>query len=202
MLIRVYKSSKNKLVWTEKDRLLEIYTNREIDLNLLKNKLENTFRRRIIIMINDLSPPRKVEQIFSLALQEAIDEANYKHLKLTFSVVNGSGFEIYRYVMPGALKISVELAGKKAKTSAFLKLATKDLKELTQLNGKLYNLESICPGEVVTFGGGIPLIDQQENVIVAIGVSGASDPLDDDYIAYQFLNKLKQYDIGIYRDIL
>ena len=73
--------------------------------------------------------------------------------------------------MDGALPVSIDLAPKKARTAARLRLSTEELSRLVQPGAPLYGLAS-DPG-LCCFGGGVPLTEEGKTV-GAVGVSGGS----------------------------
>ncbi|KAA5823773.1 heme-binding protein [Algibacter amylolyticus] len=88
---------------------------------------------------------------------------------------------------------SIDIAIKKAKTSRYFNIATGDLGKLSQPGGIIYNIEH-SNGGLITFPGGIPIINQNKNIIGAIGVSGGTIEQDRDIAiagANAILNNLK-----------
>jgi len=75
--------------------------------------------------------------------------------------------------MDGSFRGSIDIAIRKARTSAIFPLATGDIGALSQPGQPLYNIELSNDG-LVSFGGGIPIIDTDGNQIGAIGVSGST----------------------------
>jgi uncharacterized protein GlcG (DUF336 family) len=75
--------------------------------------------------------------------------------------------------MDGAYLGSIDIAIKKAKTARYFNMPTGKLGKLAQPGQPLYNIE-FSNGGLITFPGGLPLIDKNGNIIGAIGVSGSS----------------------------
>ena len=75
--------------------------------------------------------------------------------------------------MDGAWLGSIDIAIKKAKTARFFDMNTGDIGGLSQPGGPLYNIEH-SNGGLISFPGGVPLKDNDGNIIGAIGVSGSS----------------------------
>jgi uncharacterized protein GlcG (DUF336 family) len=73
---------------------------------------------------------------------------------------------------------SMDLAIKKAKTARFFNMESGEIGKLSQPGGPLYQVE-ISNGGLISFHGGIPLKNNQGEVIAAIGVSGGS--VEQDY---------------------
>lgn len=75
--------------------------------------------------------------------------------------------------MDGAFLGSVDISIKKAKTARFFNMPTGKLGELAQPGQPLFNIE-FSNGGLITFPGGLPLIDKKGNIVGAIGVSGST----------------------------
>ncbi len=91
------------------------------------------------------------------------------------AVVNAEGNPIAVHVMDGAFLVSYEVAVKKAYTAVAVKMSTMELSALCQPGGTFYGLQAL--DKVITFGGGIPLL--QDGVIVGgLGVSGGTGEED------------------------
>ena len=80
--------------------------------------------------------------------------------------------------MDGAWLGSIDISIKKAKTARFFDMPTGEIGKLSQPGGPLYNIEH-SNGGLITFPGGIPLKNEQGEVIGAIGVSGST--VEDDH---------------------
>ncbi len=75
--------------------------------------------------------------------------------------------------MDGAWLGSIDIAIKKAKTARFFDMPTGEIGKLSQPGGPLYNIEHSNDG-LITFPGGIPVTDGNNEIIGAIGVSGST----------------------------
>ena len=75
--------------------------------------------------------------------------------------------------MDGAWLGSVDIAMKKAKTSAFFDMDTAALSGAVQPGQPLYNIEH-SNGGLISFPGGVVIRDAQGKMIGSIGVSGSS----------------------------
>ena len=69
----------------------------------------------------------------------------------------------------GAIDVSI----KKAKTAAFFKVPSGELGKLSTPGGSIYGIER-TNGGLITFPGGLPILDGNGKLIGAIGVSGSS----------------------------
>lgn len=76
--------------------------------------------------------------------------------------------------MDNALLASIDIAQNKAYSSVSLKLDTQTIQEVSQPGESLYGLGTTNDGRIVTFGGGLPLEDDNGNVVGGVGVSGGS----------------------------
>jgi len=106
-------------------------------------------------------------------LNLAIEEAKAIGVPIVFSLVDGHGNAILTYRMPNALLVSSEIAVKKAYTAVALKMATHELHNLVQPGQDLYQIETSCSRQLVSFGGGYPIF-AKEKLIGGIGISGGS----------------------------
>jgi len=80
--------------------------------------------------------------------------------------------------MDGAFLGSVDISIKKAKTARFFNMPTGKLGALAQPGQPLFNIE-FSNGGLITFAGGVPIVDKKGDIIGAIGVSGSS--VEDDH---------------------
>ena len=104
-------------------------------------------------------------------LAEAEGEADRVGVPMVVAAVDAGGDLVALHRMDGALPVSIDLAPKKARTAARLRLATEELSRLVQPGAPLYGLAS-DPG-LCCFGGGVPLTEEGKTV-GAVGVSGGS----------------------------
>ena len=107
---------------------------------------------------------------FMMAL-ERLKKAGSIHVDVCISIVNSHGEQIFFCKMDNALKISEKLAFKKAYSSISLRVPTAEIKKL--VDDSLCGLDSAMAGEIVMFGGGIPIFKDGE-LLGAIGVSGGA----------------------------
>lgn len=123
--------------------------------------------------------------------QSCITCASSLNTAVTLALVDSSGLLVAHYSMPNALLVSRELAFKKAYSAMAMKQSTSQLQSLTQPGADFYQLETVTNGELVTFSGGVPIIDQIGNYIGAIGVSGGSKE-EDQKIAEAGLRRVRE----------
>ena len=72
---------------------------------------------------------------------------------------------------------SYDVAFQKAYTVVALKMPTTELKKLSQPGGPLYGIQFTNNGQIVIFGGGVPLL-YNGKIIGGLGVSGGSEEQD------------------------
>ena len=75
--------------------------------------------------------------------------------------------------MDGAWLGSIDIAIRKARTARWFDMNTGEIGKLSQPGGPLFGIEH-SNGGLITFPGGIPLKDNKEEIVGAIGVSGSS----------------------------
>ncbi|WP_099023267.1 GlcG/HbpS family heme-binding protein [Mycolicibacterium palauense] len=105
-------------------------------------------------------------------VQAAIAKAHEIGQPMNIAVVDDGGHLISFARMDGAIKASIDISTRKARTSILMNAPTAALTELVQPGAELYGLEQLSGGLVI-FGGGLPL--EIDGVAVgAIGVSAGS----------------------------
>lgn len=116
----------------------------------------------------------KAEKIIAAAKKKAIK----MKVKMNISVVD-AGANLVAFVrMDGAWLGSADISLKKAKTARFFDMNSGEIGKLSQPGGPLYNIEH-SNGGLISFPGGIPLKNEEGEVIGAIGVSGST--VDNDH---------------------
>lgn len=68
---------------------------------------------------------------------------------------------------------SIDISIKKAKTAVFFGMPTGAIGKLSQPGGSLFGIEHSNDG-LITFPGGLPIVDEHGILVGAIGVSGSS----------------------------
>jgi uncharacterized protein GlcG (DUF336 family) len=107
------------------------------------------------------------------AIEAAIRESKKIGTQMCIAVVD-SGADLKAFVrMDDAWVGSVDIAIKKAKTACFFGMNTGQIGELSQPGGPLYGIEHSNDG-LITFPGGVPIVDENGVLIGAIGVSGSA----------------------------
>ena len=111
----------------------------------------------------------KVEKV----IKACINKADELKVPVVIALVDDAGKTVAFYKMQDSLLVSTDLAHKKAYTAVAMKEATHNLQTITQPGQDLYQLEAICNGQIVTFGGGLPLYSSG-NLVGGLGVSGGT----------------------------
>ena len=110
------------------------------------------------------------------AAEKAIDAATAKAVEIgqpmNIAVVDDGGHLVAFVRMDGAIKASIDISIRKARTAILMNVPTSALTPLVQPGAELYGLEQTAGGMVI-FGGGIPLTNG-DVVIGAIGVSAGT----------------------------
>ena len=123
----------------------------------------------------------------TLTLKEArtiIDGASAKATelgqKVAIAVLDATGRVISLDQTDGAKLNRDKLATGKAYAAVMLEQKTSDAKDLYEKNPTRYlSLLAMFPGQLyISFGGGVPIVDE-DGIVGAIGVAGASHGLDD-----------------------
>ena len=109
--------------------------------------------------------------------QKAIEAARKKAVKLDtqmcIAIVN-SGANLKAFLrMDDAWVGSIDIAIKKAKTAVFFGMPTGEIGKLSQPGNSLYGIEHSNEG-LITFPGGLPIVDEEGVLVGAIGVSGSA----------------------------
>ncbi len=114
----------------------------------------------------------------AVALIERIEaEAARMGVNAVIAVANKGGRPVAVHCMDESFIASYDVALNKAYTCAALKMDTAKLKQLSQPGGPLYGIQHTNGGQIVIFGGGVP-ITYGGKVIGGLGVSGGSEAQD------------------------
>jgi len=109
--------------------------------------------------------------------QIAIEAARKKAVELgtqmNIAIVDSGGNLKAFYRMDDAWVGSIDISIKKAKTALYFGMATGEIGKLSQPGGPLYNIEH-SNGGLITFPGGVPIVDKDGVMMGAIGVSGST----------------------------
>jgi uncharacterized protein GlcG (DUF336 family) len=112
------------------------------------------------------------------AIKKAIEKAKAIDTYMCVAIVDSGADLKAFYRMDDAWVGSIDIAIKKAKTAVFFGMPTGAIGGLSQPGGPLYGIEH-SNGGLITFPGGLPIVDKDGVMIGAIGVSGSS--VDNDH---------------------
>src|SRR4051795_797540 len=104
-------------------------------------------------------------------------ESLTQHIPVAVTVIDAHGNVVLTHRMTGAPAFSLELAERKAYTSALVGIRTADLAPLVQPGADLYPLLAVSGGRYSAIGGGVPLTSEGQ-VIAGVGVSGGTTDED------------------------
>lgn len=121
--------------------------------------------------------PRTLETLTLAEAKQMLEAGEAKAASLgipyNIAVVDAGGALIAFTRQDGALAGSIDLAIGKAKTARMFDKTTDHLAELAQPGAPLFGIEQSNGGNVVIFGGGLPVkVDDQ--IVGAIGTSAGS----------------------------
>ncbi len=106
------------------------------------------------------------------AVTAAVAKAQQIGTKMNIAVVDaGANLKAFAR-MDGAWLGSIDIAIRKARTARFFDMNTGQIGQLSQPGGSLFGIEH-SNGGLISFPGGIPLVNQAGTVVGGIGVSGS-----------------------------
>jgi len=105
-------------------------------------------------------------------------ESVKQNVPVAVTVIDIHGNVVLTHRMNGAPAFSLELAERKAYTSALIRLRTADLVPLVQPGAELYPLLAVSGGRYSAMGGGVPVTNDSGEVIAGAGVSGGTTEQD------------------------
>jgi uncharacterized protein GlcG (DUF336 family) len=125
-------------------------------------------------------------------IEKIEEEAKRRGKKAVIAVCGPDGNPIAVHVMDGAFLVSFDVAVKKAYTSVAVKMSTMELNALAQPGGTFYGLDKMEGGNIIIFGGGVPL-KVGDTIIGGLGVSGGTGEED---------HGLAEYGLSVLSEIL
>lgn len=111
----------------------------------------------------------QAEQAIAAARKKAIELKT----QMCIAIVDSGGELKAFHRMDDAWVGSIDISIKKAKTAVFFGMPTGQIGKLSQPGGPLYGIEH-SNGGLITFPGGLPIVDKDGVMVGAIGVSGSS----------------------------
>ena len=106
-------------------------------------------------------------------IEAAKAEADALGVPMVVAVVDAGGNLAALDRQDDALLVSIDLARDKAYSAVAVKADTATIGSLSQPGAELFGLGRACGGRIVTFGGGLPILENGR-VVGGIGVSGGS----------------------------
>src|SRR3954452_21566964 len=111
-------------------------------------------------------------------IADRVETESFKqNVPVAVTIIDNNGNVVLTHRMTGAPACSLELAERKAYTSALVGMRTADLVPLVQPGAALYPLLAVSGGRYSAMGGGVPLTSDGE-VIAGVGVSGGTTEQD------------------------
>ena len=100
-------------------------------------------------------------------------EAALRNVPVAVCVIDVHGNVVLKHRMNGAPAFSIDLAERKAYTSALVRMPTADILPMTQPGQPLYPLIAVSGGRYCAMGGGAPILIDGE-VVAGVGLSGGA----------------------------
>ncbi|MGW4243105.1 GlcG/HbpS family heme-binding protein [Nocardia sp. NPDC004722] len=110
----------------------------------------------------------------AVAGHKAADGIN---VAMNIAVVDRAGHLLHFSRREDALLGCIDLAQRKAKTAILFHIPTATLGQMSRPDGPIYGIEW-SNGGLISFGGGLPIADDEGRVIGAVGVSGGTAEQD------------------------
>ncbi len=106
-----------------------------------------------------------------IAVEAAYAKAQQLGVKMNIAVVD-AGANLKGFArMDGAWLGSIDISIRKARTARFFDMPTGEIGKLSQPGGSLFGIEH-SNGGLITFPGGVPILNAAGELMGAIGVSG------------------------------
>ena len=99
-------------------------------------------------------------------------------VKAVVAISNRAARPVAVECMDDSYIASYDIAVNKAFTAVSLKMPTTKLKELAHPGASLYGIQFTNNGNIVIFGGGVPLYNLNGRLMGGLGVSGGSEDQD------------------------
>lgn len=135
--------------------------------------------------------------VMSLKLAKALaarveEKAKELGVNAVVAISNTGARPVLVECMDDAYIASYDVAFQKAYTVVALKMPTTTLKGLAQPGGPLYGIQFTNNGQIVIFGGGVPLV-YNGKIIGGLGVSGGSEEQD---------TKIAEFGASVLEDVM
>lgn len=143
---------------------------------------------------NLIIPEPKMTLDMAKALTLAIEnKAKEIGVEAVIAVSNAGARPVLVHAMDESYIASFDIAVNKAYTVVSLKMSTSELKKIAKPGESLYGIQFTNNGQIVIFGGGVPLF-QNGKIIGGLGVSGGTEEQDTFLADYgkEFFEKLSE----------
>lgn len=129
-------------------------------------------------VVKNIGTSNEMTLTLAKKLAEKVEEEATKiGVKAVVAISNSGARPVLVECMDDSYIASYDVAFQKAYTVVALKMSTIELKALSQPNQPLYGIQFTNDGQIVIFGGGVPL-KVNGKVIGGLGVSGGSEEQD------------------------
>lgn len=115
-------------------------------------------------------------------IEKAVEKSKQIGVKMCIAVLDSGGNLKSFTRMDDAWVGSIDIAIKKAKTACYFAMPSGEIGKLSVPGSPLYGIEHSNDG-LITFPGGLPIVDEDGILIGAIGVSG--DTVENDNLVAQ-----------------
>lgn len=115
-------------------------------------------------------------------IEKAVEKSKQIGVKMCIAVLDSGGNLKSFTRMDDAQVGSIDIAIKKAKTACYFAMPSGEIGKLSVPGSPLYGIEHSNDG-LITFPGGLPIVDEEGMLIGAIGVSG--DTVENDHLVAQ-----------------
>lgn len=115
-------------------------------------------------------------------IEKAVEKSKQIGVKMCIAVLDSGGNLKSFTRMDDAWVGSIDIAIKKAKTACYFAMPSGEIGKLSVPGSPLYGIEHSNDG-LITFPGGLPIVDKDGMLIGAIGVSG--DTVENDHLVAQ-----------------
>jgi uncharacterized protein GlcG (DUF336 family) len=115
-------------------------------------------------------------------IEKAVEKSKEIGVKMCIAVLDSGGNLKSFTRMDDAWVGSIDIAIKKTKTTCYFTMPSGEIGKLSVPGSPLYGIEHSNDG-LITFPGGLPIVDEEGMLIGAIGVSG--DTVENDHLVAQ-----------------
>ena len=145
---------------------------------------DHEISRIVETVVKNIGTSSEMTLTLAKKLAEKVEaEAAKIGVKAVVAISNSGARPVLVECMDDSYIASYDVAFQKAYTVVALKMSTIELKALSQPNQPLYGIQFTNNGQIVIFGGGVPL-KVNGKVIGGLGVSGGSEEQDTYLAAY------------------